>query len=78
MPSLTSRERKAAEKIYHESLTDAERAICALLLHGYSTAEIAERTDRSEYTVSNHLRRVFDKFAVTSRAAILARFVELP
>ncbi len=58
-------------------LTNAERGVLLELLHGKSTREIAEESERSEYTISNHTRKIFAAFEVHSRSRLLARCVEL-
>jgi DNA-binding CsgD family transcriptional regulator len=59
-------------------LTPAERVVFDCLLQGLSTSEIATKLDRSRFTVSNHIRRIFDTFGVSSRAAVIALFVVPP
>ncbi|MGZ5968910.1 MAG: LuxR C-terminal-related transcriptional regulator, partial [Polyangiales bacterium] len=57
-------------------LSAAERQIAALILAGETNAAIARARDTSPHTVSNQLRRLFEKLGVSSRAeaaAVLAR-----
>lgn len=49
-------------------LSSRERAILALITKGLSNAEIAEQLGISDKTVRNHVSRLFEKLAVTSRA----------
>lgn len=50
-------------------LTDRERQVLALLVHGHSNGEIGEQLDISPHTVKNHLRSIFGKLKVTTRTA---------
>ena len=54
-------------------LTGRELQIVALVAAGRSNKEIAGRLHISEWTVSTHLRRVFAKLRVDSRAAMVFR-----
>ena len=54
-------------------LTGRELQIVALVAAGRSNKEIAGRLHISEWTVSTHLRRVFAKLRVDSRAAMVYR-----
>jgi predicted NAD/FAD-binding protein len=38
-----------------------------------SVKQMAQEWDRSEYTIRNHLKRLFAKFGVTSSAALVAK-----
>jgi DNA-binding CsgD family transcriptional regulator len=40
---------------------------------GLSTAEIAQRLHLSEYTVQDHLKKVFDKSGTSSRGELVSR-----
>lgn len=53
-------------------LTPRERAICAEVLAGGSTAEIAGRLFISANTVQDHLKAIFAKFSVHSRGKLAA------
>jgi DNA-binding CsgD family transcriptional regulator len=55
-----------------EELTPAQHKVYELLLKGLSTRAIAEELDRSEFTVRNHIKVVFKKLKVNSRAALLS------
>ena len=55
------------------ALSNRERDIVRELSTGAATAEIAERLFLSPYTVQDHLKAVFEKTAVHSRKALLAR-----
>jgi DNA-binding CsgD family transcriptional regulator len=54
-------------------LTDRELQIAALVAAGHPNKQIASRLHISEWTVSTHLRRVFMKLGVDSRAAMVYR-----
>ncbi|MFD4180098.1 helix-turn-helix transcriptional regulator [Rhodococcus sp. NPDC058514] len=55
------------------ALTARERDICAELMAGYSTAEIADRRGITVNTVHDHLKSVYAKAGVRSRAELSAR-----
>ena len=51
-------------------MTDAELAVARLVAQGYTNREVAERLFVSRHTVSGHLRSVFTKLDVNSRAEL--------
>jgi pimeloyl-ACP methyl ester carboxylesterase/DNA-binding CsgD family transcriptional regulator len=53
-----------------EALTDAERRVADLVAVGLANGEVAERLFLSRYTVETHLKRVFNKLGVSSRAEL--------
>lgn len=55
-----------------DTLSDREQAVLALLLHGMSNNAIATRLQISTSTVKFHLRNIYDKLGVHSRAEALA------
>ncbi|GIH28169.1 helix-turn-helix transcriptional regulator [Acrocarpospora phusangensis] len=57
-----------------DSLTDTERAVAGLIARGMTNRQAAERMFLSHHTVSTHLRRMFGKLGIASRAE-LARIV---
>lgn len=57
-----------------ESLTDRECEIALAAAAGLSNKEVAKRLSISPATVASHLRAVYSKLGVDSRAALLARF----
>jgi DNA-binding CsgD family transcriptional regulator len=57
------------------SLSPRERDIIDLIAKGYPNKMIADLLEISTWTVGTHLRRVFAKFGVTSRAAMVARYL---
>lgn len=54
-------------------LTERELQIVQLVAKGYSNKQVAHQLHISEWTVSTHLRRVFAKLGVDSRAAMVYR-----
>lgn len=60
-----------------EILTHRELQIATLVAIGCSNKQIANRLKISEWTISTHLRRIFIKLSVTSRAAMIYRCASL-
>lgn len=58
-----------------ESLTVSERAVSELVAEGLTNRELARRLHISPHTVNTHLRHVFQKLSVTSRAELAATVV---
>jgi DNA-binding NarL/FixJ family response regulator len=58
-----------------ENLTPREQEILRLVAKGYRTKEVAEELAISSLTVESHLRNVYDKLHVRSRAGAVARFL---
>ena len=50
--------------------------IARLVAQGKTNAQIAKTLGVSSWTVATHLRRIFAKLRVTSRAAMVAHLVE--
>jgi DNA-binding CsgD family transcriptional regulator len=48
-----------------------------MIAKGYPNKAIAGVLEISGWTVGTHLRRIFSKLGVTSRAAMIARVMEL-
>ena len=55
-----------------EALTNAERRVAQLVAEGLANREVAERLYVSRYTVETHLKHVFAKLGVSSRAELAA------
>ena len=58
-------------------LTERELQIATLVAMGHLNKQIADRLHISEWTVSTHLRRIFAKLGVRSRAAMVYRCAPL-
>ena len=56
---------------HQEILSERELQIVELVAHGKSNKQIGKKLKISEWTVSTHLRRVFAKLKVDSRAAMV-------
>ncbi|MDF1690795.1 MAG: LuxR C-terminal-related transcriptional regulator [Zhongshania sp.] len=59
------------------ALTSRERDVIKALQVGYGNKQIAAMLSLSEYTVENHFKRLFRKFAVHNRTALLATVQQL-
>jgi DNA-binding CsgD family transcriptional regulator len=57
-------------------LTARELQIVALVADGRVNKQIAQELRISEWTVSTHLRRVFAKLGVDTRAAMVSRCIQ--
>jgi DNA-binding CsgD family transcriptional regulator len=57
-------------------LSPREREIARMVALGYPNKTIASVLDISSWTVASHLRRVFVKLQVTSRAAMITRLYD--
>lgn len=60
----------------HVSLSPRELAIARLIAKGMPNKCIGDILEISPWTVATHLRRIFVKLGVTSRAAMVARLGE--
>jgi DNA-binding NarL/FixJ family response regulator len=58
------------------SLSPREQEIVRMVAQGYANKMIAGVLNISSWTVCTHLRRIFAKLGVTSRAAMVARTME--
>lgn len=56
-----------------EPLTPRETQIARLVADGFVNKEIASKLSISEWTVSTHMRRIFAKLGVETRAAMVLR-----
>ena len=54
-------------------LTDREQAVLELVLEGYPYKQIADRLELSVYTVNFHIRNIYGKLQVHSRAEAVAK-----
>jgi DNA-binding CsgD family transcriptional regulator len=67
--------RRAPEHL-RVSLSPREYEIARMVAQGYPNKTIAGVLEISSWTVSTHLRRIFAKLSVTSRAAMVAQLLE--
>jgi DNA-binding CsgD family transcriptional regulator len=58
------------------ALSPREYEIARMVAKGHANKTIASLLDISSWTVSSHLRRIFSKLDVTSRAAMVARLLD--
>ena len=56
-------------------LTPRQRQILIFLLSGESTSKIADKLELSEHTINYHIRHLFERLKVDSRASLLAQFM---
>ena len=59
-----------------EGLTDTQRRVAMLVEEGLTNAEIGQRLITSRHTVDFHLRQIYNKLEVHSRAALARLVVE--
>jgi DNA-binding CsgD family transcriptional regulator len=67
--------RAAAKQVDHQDLSPREQEITRMVAKGYPNKTIAAVLEISLWTVSTHLRRIFAKLNVGSRAAMVARLL---
>jgi pSer/pThr/pTyr-binding forkhead associated (FHA) protein len=58
-----------------DGLTPAQHEVLHLVLEGLDEPTIAQRLDRSGHTVHTHVKALFKRFAVHSRAELLAKLL---
>jgi DNA-binding CsgD family transcriptional regulator len=73
---VTSSERSDAERSV-QSLSRREKEVLALLAQGMSNAEIGHALFISPVTVKVHVRHIFEKLGVRTRAAAVLRATQL-
>jgi DNA-binding CsgD family transcriptional regulator len=59
------------------NLSPRERQIALMVARGHTNQAIASALEISAWTVSTHLRRIFAKFSVSSRAEMVAQLAKL-
>ncbi|MGA8809325.1 MAG: helix-turn-helix transcriptional regulator [Thermoanaerobaculia bacterium] len=64
------------ERADDAALSPRELEIARMVAVGHPNKTIAAVLDISAWTVGTHLRRIFSKLRVTSRAAMVARLME--
>jgi DNA-binding CsgD family transcriptional regulator len=69
-------QRRLVRTVMADLLSPREHEIARMVAEGRTNKEIASVLDISSWTVSTHLRRIFSKLDVTTRAAMVARLVD--
>lgn len=64
---------KPTAQLPSKQLSPREEEIVRLIIKGFSNKEIAAVLEISQWTVATHLRRVFNKLNVGSRAEMVAK-----
>jgi len=85
-PMSSNIARKVVQKLHHpkpqinpaDQLSKRENEVLMLLAQGYLYKEIADRLGISFQTVNTHLRRIYEKLHVHSRAQAVAVFANIP
>jgi len=75
-PPITRRLEQRLHKVSPDALTAREIDVLREVANGNTNAEIAQRLHISEATVKTHLIHIYDKLAVSDRAAAVARAYE--
>jgi DNA-binding NarL/FixJ family response regulator len=58
-------------------LTEREKTLLRLLVHGHTNEQIAAQVFRSEKTVRNQFTRIFEKLGAANRTQAAALFLHL-
>jgi DNA-binding NarL/FixJ family response regulator len=66
------------ERVETEGLSPREREVLELLARGYFYKEITETLGISMSTVNTHVRRIYEKLHVHSRAQAVAKLADMP
>ena len=64
-----------AEPVEQSGLPPRQREVLQLLLEGLSVKEVAARLELSPNTVHSHIKTIYLRFSVSSRAELLARWI---
>ena len=75
-PQLPRQEREKALDAASEQLSVREKEVLGLLTSGLTNRQIAESLCVSENTVKFHVKNIYSKFEVTSRAGLLAKILK--
>jgi DNA-binding NarL/FixJ family response regulator len=67
---------RLAPKKQDYELTEREQQILELLVAGHMVKEIAVKTELSYHTVDSHVRHIYEKLHVNSRAAVVAKALQ--
>ena len=62
----------------HRALTPRLQQTLALLLAGDGEKQVAHKLGISRHTVHTYVKQLYTRYAVSSRAELLARFVQTP
>ena len=73
---LTRSAPATAADLRGDGLSPRELEIARMVALGHANKTIARVLEISSWTVNTHLRRIFAKLSVTSRAAMVARLVD--
>jgi DNA-binding CsgD family transcriptional regulator len=64
-----------AQNLERFSLSPRESDVVMLVLYGHSNRRIANQLFLTEYTIEDHLKRIFSKLGVRSRTALAAKIL---
>jgi DNA-binding NarL/FixJ family response regulator len=70
-----SREDVVRSALASYPLTPREAQVASLVLRGYSNRRIADQLVLTEYTIEDHLKRIFAKVGVRSRSALSSKIL---
>jgi DNA-binding CsgD family transcriptional regulator len=70
-----SREDLVRSALASYPLTPREAEVAAFVLRGYSNRRIADQLILTEYTVEDHLKRIFAKVGVRSRSSLASKIL---
>jgi DNA-binding CsgD family transcriptional regulator len=70
-----SREDVVSSALASYPLTPRETEVASLVLRGYSNRRIADQLVLTEYTIEDHLKRIFAKVGVRSRSALSSKIL---
>ena len=76
MTTLRSQPAKRRRSAKWQSLSGRERQVLECLSLGLSNKEIGGRLGLSQFTVKNHLARIFTKLGVHSRTAAVIAYLQ--
>ena len=68
----------AVQTIANDDLSPREREVISMLARGFLYKEIAEALGISIRTVDTHIRRIYEKLHVRSRAQAVAKYTNFP
>lgn len=68
--------RSVASNADIEQLTKRERDVLEMVSRGYTSVEIAEKMCKSYHTITTHVRNIYRKLAVNSRAEAVSKAMQ--